>query len=143
METLNEKGIALIKRYSRMEAERSVWDGHWKQVAEYIVPQKDDIYGTPVAGEEKYNKLYDSTAIVDNEQLASALHGMLTNPSSMWFGFTTGEEELDVKQEVREHMQKRADIMIHAMNQTNFQSEIHGICRPRFFWYSMYAYRRG
>ena len=108
-----------------MKAERSVWDNHWKQVAEYIVPQKDDIYGTPIAGEEKFNKLFDTTAIVDCEQLASALHGMLTNPSSMWFGFTTGDDKLNSSYEVKKSLQQRADIMVHYLNQTNFQSEIH------------------
>ena len=126
MENLT-KGSALVKRYDRLKSQRSVWDGHWQQVAEYIVPQKDDVYGHPVAGEEKYNKLYDSTAIIANEQLASALHGMLTNPASAWFGFTTGDPEMDDDDEVREHLQKRADIMIRELNQTNFQSEIHEV----------------
>lgn len=123
----NKEGISLVKRYNLLKSERSTWEGHWSQVAEYIVPQKDDVYGHPVAGKEKFNKLYDSTAINANEQLASALHGMLTSPSSVWFGFTTGDEELDSKQEVRKHLQQRSDIMIHYLNQSNFQPEIHEV----------------
>jgi len=120
-------GVYVVKKAAKMEVKRSTWDPLWDGVAEYIVPKKDNVYGAAVKGEEKHNRLYDSTAINSNEQLASALHGWLTNSASVWFGVTTGDQDLDNDDDVREWTQKVVTIIINTLNQSNFQSEIHEV----------------
>jgi len=121
----------LIKRYNKTKGSRANWDAHWQEISNYVLPKKDDVYTkqSNVGGEKKNKtqKLYDATAIHSNELLASALHGMLTNPSVQWFELSTGIPELDDVHEIRLWLQ-RAALKIHqVLNNSNFQTEIHEV----------------
>lgn len=120
-----EHGERIVKEYERMKAERVNWDEYWEDLAEYFIPRKDNVYGYKLEGERKNFRLYDSTSLISLELLASSLHGMLTNPSSVWFDLETGVPELDRRKEVREYLQLCVKIMIDTLNQSNFQEEIH------------------
>jgi hypothetical protein len=117
----------LVQRYKNLQSSRINWEDHWDRVAQYILPNKDNIYGTQVAGERKNSliRLFDSTAIKSNVQLASALHSMLTNPTIHFFGLTTGEVDLDASDEVNLWLQSCVDIMHRTLDNSNFQTEIH------------------
>jgi putative lipase involved disintegration of autophagic bodies len=69
----------VIREYDRRKGERVNWDEYWEDLAEYFLPNKDNVYGYKLQGERKHNQLYDSTSIMALEMLASSLHGMLTN----------------------------------------------------------------
>ena len=122
-----QKADFLAKKFAKLKQDRVNWDSQWEKVAEYVLPRKDEVYGTITAGEDKHsnNRLYDSTSIHSNELLASALHSMLTNPSSVWFGLSTGVKELDSQKEVRQYLQDSVSIIIKTLNNSNFQTEIH------------------
>ena len=119
------KAKAICEKMGKLKSMRSNWDNYWEQLAQYGLPRKDNVYGHPTVGEDKHNRLYDSTSVHSNELLASALHGMLTNPSSVWFGMATGEKEVDGVKEVRQWLQDATGKMIRVLNNSNFQEEIH------------------
>lgn len=117
----------IIKRFETLKNSRMNWDTHWDELAKYIIPKKDNVYGNYNPGAEKHRYLYDSTSIHANELLASALHSMLTNPSLKWFGLSTGDEDLDNMDSVRGWLQECVEIMHSAFNRSNFQTEIHEV----------------
>jgi hypothetical protein len=119
------KAQYIIQKYDRMKGERVNWDEYWEDLAEYFIPNKDDVYGYKLQGERKHNRLYDSTSIMALEMLSSNLHGMLTNPSSVWFNLSTGDEALDQDKEVMTYLQTCVRTMIATFNKSNFQEEIH------------------
>jgi len=114
----------VIKRYEDLKAQRINWDSHWDQVAKYVIPRKDNVYGQATIGEKRNNLLFDSEAITAADELAAALHGMLTNPSTIWFGLTTGDRDLDRKPAVQKWLYKSTVKMIGVLNNSNFQTEI-------------------
>jgi len=124
---LKDKASKILKIHNQMEGGRVNWDQHWYECAKYLIPRKDDVYGYMVAGEKKGNTLYDSTGIIANELLASALHGMLTNPSIQWFDLTTGIDEIDKNENVRLWLQKAVKVIHQTLNNSNFQPEIHEV----------------
>jgi hypothetical protein len=119
------KGQKIARDFEIMKGARNNWDEYWQDLAEYFIPNKDDVYGYRMDGEKKHNKLYDSTSIHSLEMLSSSLHGMLTNPASVWFGLSTGNSKLDTETTVNEYLQTCTRIMIETLNQSNFQEEIH------------------
>jgi hypothetical protein len=121
----DKQAIAIIKKHDKMKSNRVNWDRYWKELSDYFVPQKSNVYGTHVSGQKLENKLFDSTSIHAVELLASALHGMLTNPSLNWFGLTTGNETIDRKKNVRQWLEDARNKMITTLNNSNFQTEIH------------------
>ena len=115
----------IVDKYSKLKNARSNWETHWQEVARYVIPTKDNIYGGEIKGEKKGQYLFDAVGIRCNEQLASALHGMLTNPATQWFGFSTGNHLIDNKLENAQWLQDVAKRILFVMNNSNFQSEIH------------------
>jgi len=116
-----------IKRYKACKSKRTNWDEHWRDVARYVIPNKENVfdYKSRAKGDKKGLRLYDSSAAHYNELLASALHSMLTNPSVQWFELTTGDREIDKNPKVRDYLQKTVRRIHQILNNTNFQTEIH------------------
>ena len=117
----------LLKRYKAVKNTRSNWDEHWRDVARYVIPNKENVFDhkTRATGDKKRLRLYDSSASHYNELLASALHSMLTNPSVQWFELTSGDRDIDKDLKVKEYLQKVVRVIHQTLNNTNFQTEIH------------------
>lgn len=125
MDSSMPKGQRIIKDYEMQKGKRQNWDSHWEELAAYFIPNKDDVYGFRNEGEKKHNRLYDSTSIHSLEMLSASLHGMLTNPASVWFGLSTGDTAMDMDPEITKYLQTCTRITIDTLNQSNFQEEIH------------------
>jgi hypothetical protein len=117
----------IVNKYDKLKLYKSTWESHWKELTTYYLPEKENVWGGLVPGEKKGQTLYDSTGRRASERLASAMHGMLTNPSVQWFSFTTGEAEIDNKLENAKWLQDTAKKINGILNHSNFQSEIHEV----------------
>lgn len=118
-----------LKKYKACKHKRANWDEHWRDVARYVIPNKENVfdYNHRSKGDRKNLQLYDSSARHYNELLASALHSMLTNPSVQWFELTTGEREIDNIPAVKDYLQRTVRKIHQVLNNTNFQTEIHEV----------------
>lgn len=117
----------IINKSEKLKLYKSNWEAHWKELARYFLPEKDNVWGGQVPGEKKGNYLFDSTGRRSSERLASALHGMLTNPSVQWFSFSTGDSKIDNTLENAKWLQDAARAVNSILNNSNFQSEIHEV----------------
>lgn len=117
----------VCNKYDKLKMAKQTWESHWKELAKYFLPNKQDIWGGATAGEKRGQEIYDAIGRRSAERLASALHGMLTNPSTQWFSFSTGNMELDNDQEVAKWLQESAKAVNTVMNNSNFQPEIHEV----------------
>lgn len=115
----------LIEGHHKCKADRANSENVWQKIGDYIVPLQNDIQSQKSPGEAKFNKIYDATAMISNELLAGALHGMLTSPTSPFFNLTTGDPVLDQKDPVRRWIQSTVRRMHDQINNSNFQTEIH------------------
>lgn len=121
------KGNIILKRYEKLKSARMNWDAHWEDIANFIIPKKDNIYGFVTKGDKKHNMLFDGTSIHVNELLASALHGLLTNPSIQFFDFTTRDADVDGIDEVMVWKQLIVRKIHQVLANSNFHTEIHEI----------------
>jgi len=115
----------VVQRFENMKSQRGVWETHWQDLADYNLPMKDQFNRKNVRGEKKGIELYDSTAMVSCDLLSSALHGMLTNPNSLWFLLSTTDEQLNSNEQVIEYLQELTRRAHNIMNLSNFQTEVH------------------
>lgn len=124
----NKKKIEMYcEKQDLMESARWPTQSHWQECMEFIVPRKNDVTSTRQPGDKRGNELFDSTAIISNELLASALHAMLTNPAQRFFELIMGDPQIDIQEDVREWLQTVADRMFTVMNNSNFQTEVHEV----------------
>lgn len=116
---------ALVESYGKLKGARSGWDNLWEVVTSYVLPRKKDISMSGVAGVERNQKVYDASPSHFNELLASALHSMLTNPSTEWFGLRAKNESVKDLQIVKDYLQRFVAKIHMLINNSNFHSEIH------------------
>jgi hypothetical protein len=122
-----KKADAYIERFTKLAGERSNWETHWQECFDYIVPRKGSITRSDTPGVKMGAELFDTTAIMANQLLAGALHGMLTNPATRFFELVMGDPALDSNEDVKAWLQLVGDRMFILLNNSNFQTEIHEI----------------
>lgn len=99
----------LKKRYDALA--RGVWDSHFQECAEYMLPRLAEFTGAQTPGNKRMSKVYDSTGIHSNELLAAGLHGLATNPAMRWFGLRMTDTALNDDDSVKKYLSDVEQIM--------------------------------
>jgi hypothetical protein len=119
-----------LDRLGKLKQIRSPWESLWQDCTDMVNPRRGDFNVSRSQGDRsRYDRVYDSTAPLANEQLAAGLHGYLTAPSETWFNLIL--ERMGAKEasdQVIEYLQEVVEIMFrdvfHSPN-SNFGSMIH------------------
>jgi hypothetical protein len=120
-----EEADRIMGRWDQMDSAAINWKLHWQRCYQYIVPRKEDVIAVRMPGDDRESDIYDTTAVLANEQLGSALHSMLTNPETRFFELLFGDPALDENSAVKEWCQETGDRMYQVLNSSNFQTEIY------------------
>ncbi|WP_419786033.1 portal protein [Pseudodesulfovibrio sp.] len=127
----DELARSLLDRYHGLDERRRPWVPTWRELADYMLPRKDSFAGSGStslprggAGDER---IFDSAPMHALELLASALGGLLTNPSQVWFDIRARDAEIGDEEEVRTFLQQARERMLAVFNSedTGFQSNVH------------------
>jgi Bacteriophage head to tail connecting protein len=114
----------LLKVYRQLRSQRSPFEAEWRDCATYIQPRKSSAIGTkPTVGEKQTRKLYDSTAIHANGNLANTMHGTLTSPAIRWFKYQMRTQELNQDVDVKDWLDVCAGRVYAALGQSNWNAE--------------------
>ena len=115
----------IVARFEHIEGQRDNWNNHYQELADYILPRKDDIVKKRSRGEKKMELIFDGTALQSVDLLSSSLHGMLTSGASAWFHLTMKDEELGRDEEVQRWLEDSSQRMMRAFTMSNFETEVH------------------
>lgn len=102
-----DRADAVLRRQSRMEAERSTWESHWAEAAERVLPRQRDFGGVKrVGGEKLSDKVFDSTAPLALEKFAAAMESMLTPRNERWHELSVSrlDDGAEPPQAVKEYL---------------------------------------
>lgn len=122
----NENDISkfVCDKYEKLKLNKSTWENHWKEIADYFQPNKNDIWGANTTkGDKKGNELFDATGARYAERFASFLYGMMINPAVAWITFSTGDEEIDNDPDAAKWIQDTSKKVLFTMNNSNFPVE--------------------
>ena len=114
----------LVDRFQQLRTQRSTWESHWQEIADYMLPRKADITQQRTRGDKRTELIFDGTAIHALELLSASLHGMLTNAASPWFTLQFKNTELQDDDEAKEWLEGVTNDMYIAFARSNFQQEI-------------------
>jgi hypothetical protein len=115
----------LCKRHATLNTHRASWDSFWQDVANFVMPRKaqiNTITDTPTT--EKFDQLYDSTAIQANETLASGLVSLMSPAESRWFSFDP-PPAIKENDESAQWFTKCTEVVQLELAKSNFYTEIH------------------
>lgn len=115
----------ILGRQSALESSRHVWEQEWQDVADYVIPIREDIKGTRQSGERQGKKIYDGTAVSAAVLATDGIHGYHVSPAFTWFMYTMNRKQLDKIHEIREWLQDGVEYaMYSALNRSNFYDEM-------------------
>lgn len=117
--------VLLRKRFDMTKTDRSNIEGVWDLIEKYVVPFRGKFFSDENEGQINWRRryIYDSTAVVSAQSLASNMHSGLTNSSYRWFDFQFRNKELNKNDEARTWLSTCADIVFMTLQESNFNLE--------------------
>ena len=110
----SDRAKFLMQMQQDLATERSNWERRWQLQAELIRPMRSEFNVERAPGEEKTQKLYDSTALLAQDNLASGLWSQITNAANIWFSLKHPDEEIDADRGVRAWLERASKTMLSA-----------------------------
>lgn len=124
----NKLTVEQIKqKISRLKSDRAVWESHWQEVTDHVLPRRSQIIAKKTDGAKESFQLLDSIGVHCNEILAGMLHSMLTPPNQQFADMTTGDIAIDSNDDARAWMQKQMRKMHAVWSASNLHTELHEI----------------
>jgi hypothetical protein len=121
----DDRAVGLLKRLDKLKTMRGTWEDHWQQIADYIVPRKNNVTRKRTPGDKRNERVFDGTAIHAAEMLSASLHGMLTNPNLAWFELAYMDRAYNEEDEAKEYLEEISEIMNREFQRSNFSEQIH------------------
>jgi hypothetical protein len=117
----------LFKRFDRLKRDRGVWESHWQEIAERVLPKSAEFTGEGTPGDKRTAKLYDATAVLALERFASAVEGLLTPRGARWHTLRPTHPALAKDDDVRLYFDQVEDILfqLRYAPTANFASQMH------------------
>ncbi len=114
----------LIKLWDQLKGDRGSEESLWQELYEYMLPRKADITNTPVRGNKKGTKVFDSTAVYSVQLLAASLQGSLTSTNVKWIGLKYLDVDRNEDDASMEALGRITAKITKALNESNFRLEI-------------------
>jgi hypothetical protein len=109
---------------SALWTKRSSFDGHWRELADYINPRRVRFQPTDNQGEKKNSYIIDSTGRFAARTLASGLHAGLTSPARPWMTLSTPDPEMAKVPAIKNWLHEVTKRMLAVFVQTNLYNAL-------------------
>lgn len=112
------------KRFEALYTERKTVEEQWTAIERFVAPYKGKFF-TEDVGEhgiewQTARHIYDATAVQAHIQLASSIHGALTNPAIRWFEAQWREPEMRDNHEAQIWMERASKRVFDELQDSNF-----------------------
>lgn len=114
------KGIIAAKA-----AKRQNWMTLWQEIGDNIFQRKNNVLTKRAQGEDKQVEIYDNTGPQSLELWAGIMMSVLMSIEEPWFEHTSGDEELDQKENIKKYLQKATRTIHSMLANSNFYTEAH------------------
>ncbi len=117
----------LIKQHEAMKNDRSTWETHWREIADYVFPRGNDFQETRSQGDKRNQKVFDSTAVLACNRFAAAMESLLTPRAQKWHSLKATNRDLNMNFSVQKWFDEARDILFEKRYspKANFASQIY------------------
>lgn len=122
MNTVQNRRDAYLSRWSRMQAERSDWMGHWEELGRFILPRSPrfSISDRNRGGKHKYGSILDNTPTRAARTLSAGIMSNMTSPGRRWFRFALKNQIGDPSHEVQMWLDEATEQVQFIFNKSNY-----------------------
>ena len=118
----------ILKRLQKQEGNRTAVESSWREIARYIMPLSTQEFVNATLGETSKSwstrEVWDSTAPIGAERLASIFYTNMFSPSFRWFSLGFRDPVLSKDREAQAWIEAVSDIMFEAISASNFGPEM-------------------
>ena len=117
----------IFARFELLKRSRGVWEDHWEQIAERVLPRSAEFVGERTPGDKRTSKLYDATAALALERFAAAVESLLTPRGARWHTLRTTNSALNNDPDVKAYFDRVEAVMFARRNSptAGFASQMH------------------
>jgi len=120
-------GIAIRKRYDELYSQRQTLDNTLQLIEKYVVPYRGDFFKPEQSEFEvewRRRGIFDSTAPIAADLLASSIHSNLTSPMIPWFQLRFRTDALNNVDANKEWLESVQDQIWQTLRESDFNMEI-------------------
>lgn len=115
-----------LERKTAMWSERSSWDAHWQDIAQYQMPRGGLFSAGDVnKGDKKHRLIHDNTAIFAHRTLAAGMMSGMTSPARPWFRLGLADKDLQESGPVKQWLHDVATMMRNVFAASNTYNALH------------------
>lgn len=118
--------IELRKRFDAIKTDRTNVEGVWNLIEKFIVPYRGLFFRSNTGETEtdwRRREIFDSTAIIANQNLAANIHANVTNPLIRWFNIRFRRSQVNDMHEAKIWIQEVSELIYLALQESNFNLE--------------------
>lgn len=115
----------IIRRQEKMATDRAIFDSHWREIAERVLPRADHFRVNRNPGDKHTERVFDATGPLALERFAAAMESMLTPRTQRWHKLKTGVPQLDELPEVKAYLDEVTQLLfaVRYSPKANFASQ--------------------
>lgn len=117
-------GSWYLQRHNRWIGDRGNWDNLMEEVSEFMVPGKRGFTLQFTPGEERLERVHDSTVFDCISRFTDAIHFAVANPFTEWFGLRFREDELNETHEASAWLEDCQERMQSAFEESNWTEQL-------------------
>ena len=117
----------LRARYEVLKSEKSSIEEVFVLIEQYILPFRGYFNGSVESNNQvqwRRREIYDGTAVLGAQTLASNLHSNLTNPILQWFNIITKNKELNRLNAVKVWLEDCTTLIYQVLQASNFELQV-------------------
>lgn len=126
----DSRATEIIRLHGQMETDRTGFEQSWDEVAERVLPRRRGFCESrnmqpTKEGENRSEKVFDSTAMLALERFSAAMESMLTPRTQQWHKIAPMEAALKEDQEVQEYLDEVTRLLfsVRYSPRANFASQ--------------------
>ena len=120
----DDKAKQIIKEQEREEQKASNFRNLYQEVADHMLPRENQIIGVRTPGEDKSQQIFDPTAMLDLQDMASGLSAAFFPPGELAFGLTVKNRELANRDHIKRYLALGSQIAHDEIFASNFMLQL-------------------
>jgi hypothetical protein len=115
----------ILRRQEKMATDRAVFDAHWREIAERILPRQDHFRVNRQPGDKHTERVFDATAGLALERFAAAMESMLTPRTQRWHKLRVLDPQLNEDPAIQAYLDEVTQILfaVRYAPKANFASQ--------------------
>ncbi len=118
------KAQDIIKLEERERANQSNFRTLWQNTADLMYPRENQIVDHTVPGEMKTNAIFDLTAVMESQNMASGLAQNLVPPGQKFFALKPANRELQTIENVKKYLGEITEMVHDELFSSNFMLQL-------------------